>query len=58
MRERERERERECCWCVCCMFGWIVLFVSQVIKLFGRQNRDTEETLREREKKITEEEGL
>jgi hypothetical protein len=40
------------------MFGWIVLFVSQVIKLFGRQNRDTEETLREREKKITEEEGL
>jgi len=51
MREREREREREIVVGVCCMFGWIVLFVSQVIKLFGRQNRETEETLRERERK-------
>jgi len=32
------------------MFGWIVLFVSQMIKLFGRQNRETDETLRERER--------
>jgi hypothetical protein len=45
MRERERERERESC-----MFGWIVLFVSKVIKPCGRHNRETEETLRERER--------
>jgi hypothetical protein len=44
-RERERERERVSVVGVCCMFGWIVLFVSQMIKLFGRQNRETEETL-------------
>ncbi len=44
MRER-REKES-----VCCMFGWIVLFVSQMIKLFGRQNRETEDSERERER--------
>jgi hypothetical protein len=33
------------------MFGWIVLFVSQVIKLFGRQkHRDRRDSKREREK--------
>ncbi len=49
--ERERERERESVVHVCCMFGWIVLFVSQVIKLFGRQkHRDRRDSKREREK--------
>jgi hypothetical protein len=42
------------CWivlfvCVVCLVG-LFLFVSQVIKLFGRQNRETEEILRERER--------
>jgi hypothetical protein len=33
------------------MFGWIVLFVSQVIKLFGRQNqRDRRDSKKERER--------
>jgi len=49
--KKEGTHERESVVRVCCMFGWIVLFVSQVIKLFGRQNKETEETLRERERK-------
>ncbi len=49
-KEGTHERERKSVVGVCCMFGWIVLFVSQVIKLFGRQNKETEEALRERER--------
>jgi hypothetical protein len=49
--------ERESVVGVCCMFGWIVLFVSQMIKTIWktkqRDRRDSErERERERERKI------